>query len=88
MQTMEKQVSPHAWDSGPPESKIEGWNYERRTELLSLSKGVLEAQIMGAMRNREEWQSDDGELGGVDPKRAVELAKRLIAEVEKVHPKL
>jgi hypothetical protein len=85
-----EQQSPHNWTSGPPESKSESWNYERRTELLNVSQGILQAQIMGAMKHSpESWQSDDekGQLPGVNAKKAVDLAKQLIDEVEKIQPK-
>jgi hypothetical protein len=87
MEAAARSTSPNSWDSGPPESKSEAWNHERRSELLNVSQGILQAQIMGAMRNREDWQGDDGELGGVDPDKAVNLAKRLINAVENVYPK-
>lgn len=77
---------PHSWDSGPPESKNESWNYERRTELISVAQGVLQAQVMGAMR-RESWESEGG-TPCVDPKLAVRLAKELIEEAERLQPKL
>jgi len=88
---MEQKQSPHSWASGPPESKSESWNYERRSELLNISSSLLQAQIMGAMRRSpEDWrpEADTGPLAGVSPEKAVNLAKKLIDEVEKVQPKL
>jgi hypothetical protein len=89
---MEKQQSPHSWASGPPESKSESWNWERRTELLNISSGILQAQIMGSMKARpaESWEAGAaaGDPPGVDPTRAVDLARRLIAAAEDVQPKL
>lgn len=82
------QSNPHSWESGPPESKSESWNWERRTELLNISSAVLQAQIMGVMRNSESWQGSENPLGNVDPKLAVRLAKGLIDEVETLRPKL
>lgn len=90
MDQQQKQSSPHSWASGPPESKQESWNFERRSELLNISSVVLQAQVMGAMRRSSEseaWQDRDG-LPGVDAKLAVKLAKELIDEVEKLQPKL
>jgi hypothetical protein len=80
--------NPHSWESGPPESKQESWNWERRTELLNISSAVLQAQVMGTMRNRESWEGEGNPLDSVDPKLAVRLAKQLIEEAEIVRPKL
>lgn len=77
---------PHSWGSGPPESKNESWNYERRTELVNVAQGILQAQVMGAMR-RESWE-EDADNPGVSPKLSVRLAKELIDEAERIHPKL
>lgn len=82
------QGNPHSWESGPPESKSESWNWERRTELLNISSAVMQAQIMGVMRNSESWQGNDNPLDSIDPKLAVRLAKQLIDEVEVLQPKL
>ena len=82
----EQNASPHSWASGPPESKSESWNFERRSELLNVASGLLQAQVMGAMRRGEPWQDGDGDV--VSPKVAVRLAKELIEETEKVQPKL
>lgn len=90
MRTMEQQnatANPHSWASGPPESKSESWNWERRSELLNIASGLLQAQVMGAMKRGEPWQDEAGQ-NVVSPRRAVELAKELIDETERIQPKL
>jgi hypothetical protein len=84
-QSQSQRPSPHSWSSGPPESKSESWNYERRTELLNVASGILQAQVMGATRRGEPWK---GEGSCVSPTEAVRLAKELIDATEKVQPKL
>lgn len=81
-----EQPSPHSWAAGPPDTKSESWNYERRSELLNIASGILQAQVMGAMKRGEPWQDEGSDA--VSPKVAVRLAKELIEETEKVQPKL
>ena len=77
--------SPHSWNSGPPESKSEAWNHERRSELLNVASGILQAQVMNAAKRGDSWEGESETP--VSPKTAVRLAKELIEETEKVHPK-
>ncbi len=77
---------PHSWESGPPESKSESWNYERRTELLSISSAILQAQITG-MQNCEAWEGNNP-LDAIDAQACAVLAKKLIDAVDNIQPKL
>jgi hypothetical protein len=80
--------NPHSWDSGPPESKAESWNWERRSELLNVASGLMQAQVMAAVKQPESWQGDASPLDSIDATRAVTLAQQLIEATEKVRPKL
>lgn len=82
---MEASPNPNGWESGPPESKSESWNYERRTELINIASALLQAQVVGVMRQPEAWEGSP--LDAIDPKKSVGMAMAMITEAERVQPK-
>ena len=76
------------WEAGPPKSKTESWNYERRNEVLGIAQGLLQAQVASLARSPEVWEEKTSLAELADPEGAVELAVRLQKAADNRCPKV
>jgi len=82
---MPNDLDPYGWRSGPPKTESEGWNFERRGEVLKISTEIMVASVHGVIERDEYARQKLVEL--IDVEAIAELAVKLRDEVEKKCPR-
>lgn len=82
---MANDLDPYGWLSGPPKTESEGWNFERRNEILKISTEILVASVHGVTERDEFARQNLVDL--IDVEAIAELASKLRDAVEKRCPR-